>query len=82
MLRGILYSFAFCTNARKFELYFADLNGAIAPSIILNLGSGTTRFISMPIVLLNPWQTGQAPNGLLNEKNLGSGSSYLIPQHS
>ncbi len=37
--------------------------------------SGTTRSWSISIRLPNPWQVGQAPNGLLNEKSRGSGSS-------
>ena len=32
------------------------------------------------MVFPNPWQRGQAPNGLLNENSRGSGSSYRMPQ--
>ena len=31
-------------------------------------------------MLPNPWQVGQAPNGLLNENSRGCGSSYGMPQ--
>ena len=30
-------------------------------------------------MLPNPWHRGHAPNGLLNEKSFGSGSSYRMP---
>ena len=35
--------------------------------------SGITRFKSKSIVFPNPWQSGQAPKGLLKEKRRGSG---------
>ena len=31
-------------------------------------------------MLPKPWQTGQAPNGLLNENSRGCGTSYGMPQ--
>src|SRR5450759_4972132 len=36
--------------------------------------------MSSSTMLPNPWQVGQAPNGLLNENNRGCGSSYGMPQ--
>ena len=41
--------------------------------------SGTTRSMSSSMMLPKPWQVGQAPNGLLNEKSRGSGASYAMP---
>ncbi|KIR01176.1 hypothetical protein P261_02874 [Lachnospiraceae bacterium TWA4] len=52
----------------------------IAPSLILSVGSGIINFSSNSILNPRPAQTGHAPNGLLNEKLLGSTSSILTPQ--
>ena len=35
---------------------------------------------SIPMILPNPWQVGQAPMGLLKEKRRGSGSEKSLPQ--
>src|SRR5690625_7920629 len=42
--------------------------------------SGTTKSKSTSNFVPNPSQVGQAPNGLLNENNLGSISSIEKPQ--
>src|SRR5579872_5409613 len=60
--------------------YFGLVHGSIGPSSSDFERSGMTRFRSKSIVLPKPWQRGQAPNGLLNENNFGSGSAYLVPQ--
>ena len=52
----------------------------IAPSLIDSLVSGIIRSGSNSILNPRPAQHGHAPNGLLNEKLLGSISSMLIPQ--
>ena len=52
----------------------------IAPSLILRRLSGIIRSSSNSILYPSPKHSGHAPNGLLNEKLLGSISSILIPQ--
>ena len=52
----------------------------IAPSLMLSFLSGIIRSISNSILYPRPRHLGQAPNGLLKEKLLGSISSILIPQ--
>src|SRR5436189_5710344 len=52
----------------------------MAPCWIDFDASGTTRSMSSSMMLPNPWHVGHAPNGLLNENNLGCGSSYAMPQ--
>ena len=54
--------------------------GAIAPSDIDKFLSGTINSASKKISLPRPSQDGQAPNGLLNENNLGSISSMVKPE--
>ena len=49
---------------------------------MLNRLSGITRSSSIPSTWLKPSQTGQAPNGLLNENRFGTGSSNRIPSSS
>ncbi len=53
---------------------------AMAPSFMLNEVSGIRRSGSNSILYPSPAHTGHAPNGLLNEKLLGSISSMLTPQ--
>ena len=48
--------------------------GLMAPSLKDLEGSGMTRSMSMSITRPNPRQVSQAPNGLLKEKRLGTGS--------
>ena len=52
----------------------------IAPSLILSDGSGIISSSENSILYPSPKHSGHAPNGLLNEKLLGSISSILIPQ--
>ena len=52
----------------------------IAPSLRLRDVSGIIRSTSNSLLNPRPVQHGHAPNGLLNEKLLGSISSMLIPQ--
>ena len=52
----------------------------IAPSLMLKLLSGISRSGLNSILYPSPTQSGQAPNGLLKEKLLGSISGMLIPQ--
>lgn len=52
----------------------------IAPSLILNDVSGISNSGENSILKPRPLHTGQAPNGLLKEKLLGSISSRLTPQ--
>src|SRR5581483_10078382 len=54
-------------------------HGAIAPSPIESVGSGTTRSGSISICEPKPVQRGQAPCGELNEKIRGSSSARLGP---
>src|SRR5712691_9766562 len=35
--------------------------------------------MSSSMMFPKPWHVGQAPNGLLNEKSRGCGSSYVMP---
>ena len=46
-----------------------------APPASVLVASGTTSPMSSSITLPKPWQVGQAPNGLLNEKSRGCGTS-------
>ena len=50
------------------------------PSDIDKFLSGTINSASKNISLPRPSQEGQAPNGLLNENNLGSISSMVKPE--
>ena len=52
----------------------------IAPSEIARLLSGIIKSSSNSILYPSPKHSGQAPNGLLKEKLLGSISSMLTPQ--
>ena len=56
------------------------LDRALAPGV--RRLSGTTRSWSTSMRLPKPWQVGQAPNGLLNEKSRGCGSSKARPQRA
>ena len=53
-------------------------HAVIAPSPSVALGSETTSSASTSIRVPSPWQTGQAPNGELNENDRGSRSSVSI----
>ena len=53
--------------------------GSIAPSAILFLWFGTTKFGSTFSLIPIPSHSSQAPKGLLNEKSLGSISSIVKP---
>ena len=53
---------------------------AMAPWLMDRDGSGMISSGANSILKPRPWQTGQAPKGLLNEKLLGSISSKLMPQ--
>src|SRR5215469_6619789 len=55
------------------DLYFGLVHGSTAPPSSDKVGSGITRFMSKSIVLPNPWQRGQAPNGELKLNRIGSG---------
>src|SRR5579883_391654 len=66
---------AISINSRQYSLNFGPFQQTIAPVRIERLGSGITRSGSIPIARPNPWHSGHAPNGLLKENNLGSGSS-------
>ena len=55
-------------------------HGSIAPSAKLNFGLGTTISGSKYDLFPKPLQSGQAPNGLLNENSLGSISSIVNPE--
>ena len=57
----------------------ADRHGAIAPSLMLKFGSGTTRSISTSYFVPRPKQVSHAPYGELKEKFLGASSSKLVP---
>ena len=79
-----MYSFA---NALRIALVKLPSSAAdchpiatIAPSSILRLSSGIISSASNSILYPSPKHSGHAPNGLLNEKLLGSISSTLIPQ--
>src|SRR5215469_2365806 len=73
---GMPACFAYRFRSVKSGRYFGLVQGSIAPSAsVFNL-SGITKSRSKSIVFPNPWHLGQAPYGLLNEKSLGSGSSY------
>ena len=54
------------------------LHGWMAPSPSVAPGSGTTSSGSTSIRVPSPWQSGQAPKGLLNENDRGSSSSVSI----
>ena len=54
-------------------------NGSRAPWLIDSVASGTTRSGSISCVEPRPWQAGQAPCGLLNEKMRGWISGSEMP---
>ena len=54
-------------------------HGSIAPSAILFFSLGITKFGSTFNLIPIPSHSSQAPNGLLNENNLGSISSIVKP---
>src|SRR6202789_534515 len=60
--------------------YLGRCEGSMAPPSRLSDLSGTMRFRSKSMVLPKPWQRGQAPNGLLKLKRIGSGSVNSGPQ--
>ncbi len=68
------------SNCLKIQLFFSGPCGAKAPALIEILLSGTIFFsftwYNVPI----PLQVSQAPFGELNEKLLGSGLGYEIPE--
>ncbi len=74
--------FAALMNASFHSPIFSPFHGAMAPSYRLNLLSGMMRSGSRPSICENPSQVGQAPNGLLKENKLGTGSSKVIPSNS
>jgi hypothetical protein len=51
----------------------------MAPSRSDSVASGTTRLASILRSVPSPSQTGQAPNGLLNENSRGSISGMVKP---
>ena len=67
------------SNLLKYSLTVPRDHGAIAPSFRVAAGSGTTSSSSTARVTPNPEQSGQAPNGELNEKERGSNSSKERP---
>src|SRR6516225_12044781 len=58
----------------------ASPHAAIAPSLMLFDGSGTTRAGSTSRRVPSPSQVSHAPYGELNEKLRGSSVSTLVPQ--
>ena len=55
--------------------------GAIAPSLIVRLGSGITSSSSTSSWVPRPVHSGHAPNGELNENDRGSSSSNWLPSY-
>ena len=60
----------------------AVAHGAIAPSRIERVGSGTTSSGSTSMRVPRPLQRGHMPSGLLNEKLCGVSSGKLMPQQA
>ena len=69
-------------NAFNHSPIFSPFQQTTAPSYNDLLLSGTTRSSSIPIILPNPSQTGQAPRGLLKLNIISVGSSNTIPSAS
>ena len=59
----------------KYSLPLLEDQSEIAPSLIEIESSGITKSESTSSLLPSPVHSGQAPNGELNEKDLGSSSS-------
>ncbi len=52
----------------------------MAPSLKVLVGSGITKSLSTSNLTPKPSQSGQAPNGALNENKRGSNSPTVNPQ--